>query len=84
MMNVRSVAATIREWLDDPERFGVYIDDFTMLADGTLHADSRMLDATDEALRGLPSTGSGPRSDKGPGNPNQDPDPPRNGRPDAP
>ena len=30
------VAATIREWLDDPERFRVYIDYFaTMLADGT-------------------------------------------------
>ena len=29
-------AATIREWLDDPERFWVYIDYFaTMLADGT-------------------------------------------------
>ncbi len=48
-----------------------------------LHADSRMLDATDVTLRGVPSTGSAPRSDKGPGNPNQDPDPPRHGRPDT-
>ena len=160
------VAATIREWLDDPERFRVYIDYFaTMLADGTaggnrlfdrlvhdtaamldagvadgsmressdpemralivtvhglaplllrdqlsramgtplasaaalrrmtrpmlelythgLYVDSRLLDATDEALGGVPSTARVPRSDKGPGNPNQDPDPPRNGRPDT-
>ena len=48
-----------------------------------LYADSRMLDATDEALGGAPSTARVPRSDKGPGNPNQDPDPPRNGRPDT-
>jgi len=159
-------AATIREWLDDPERFGVYIDYFAMmLADGTeagnrlfdrlvrdtaamldagvadgsirdssdpemralivtvhglaplllrdqlaramgtplasaaalrrmtrpmlelythgLYADSRMLDATDEALEPRSSMGSMPRSDKGPGRPNQDPDPPRHGRRDS-
>ena len=45
------------------------------------YADSRMLDAADEALRGVAPTGSEPRSDKGPGNPNQDPDPPTHGRP---
>ena len=48
-----------------------------------IDADSRMLDAADDALGGIPSTGSAPRSDKGPGNPNQDPDPPRHGRPDT-
>jgi AcrR family transcriptional regulator len=48
-----------------------------------LYGDSGMLDATDEALSGVPSTGSAPRSDKGPGNPNQDPDPPRHGRHDT-
>ena len=50
------VAATIREWLDDPERFRAYIDYFaTMLADGTpagnrlfdrlVHDTAAMLDA---------------------------------------
>ena len=47
-----------------------------------LYADTRMLDATDEALMGRSSLGSMPRSDKGPGHPNQDPDPPRHGRHD--
>ena len=47
-----------------------------------LYADSRC-STPPTALRGIPSTGSAPRSDKGPGNPNQDPDPPRNGRPDT-
>jgi TetR/AcrR family transcriptional regulator, regulator of cefoperazone and chloramphenicol sensitivity len=153
------IAATMREWLDDPERFRVYIDYFTtMLADGTeggnrlfdrlvrdtaamldagvedgsmhessdpemrallitiyglaplllrdqlarslgtplasaaairrmtrpalelythgLYTDTRVLDAAEAALQGVPSTGTVPRSDKGPGNPNQDPDPP--------
>ena len=153
------IAATMREWLDDPERFRVYIDYFTtMLADGTdggnrlfdrlvrdtaamldagvedgsmhessdpemrallvtiyglaplllrdqlarslgtplasaaairrmtrpalelythgLYTDRRVLDAAEAALQGVPSTGTVPRSDKGPGNPNQDPDPP--------
>jgi len=48
-----------------------------------LYADSRMLDATDEALEPRSSMGSMPRSDKGPGRPNQDPDPPRHGRRDS-
>ncbi len=157
------VAATIGEWLDDPEQFRAYIDYFaTMLADGSeggnllfdrlvrdtaamleagvadgsmressdpemrallitvyglaplllrdqlaramgtpfgsaaairrmtlptlelytygLYSDSRMLDAAHEALRGVPSTGGEPRSDKGPGKPHQDPDPPGHGR----
>lgn len=153
------IAATMREWLDDPERFRVYIDYFTtMLADGTeggnrlfdrlvrdtaamldagvedgsmhqssdpemrallitiyglaplllreqlarsmgtplasaaairrmtrptlelythgLYTDARVLAAAEAALQGVPSTGTVPRSDKGPGNPTQDPDPP--------
>ena len=160
------VAATIGEWLDDPERFRVYIDYFaTMLADGTaggnrlfdrlVHDTAAMLDAgvadgsmresSDPEMRawivtvhglaplllrdqlaramgtplasaaalrrmtrpmlelythglyadrgcstpptrrsgGVPRRGRMPRSDKGPGNPNQDPDPPRHGRRDT-
>ncbi len=42
-----------------------------------LYTDSRILDAARAALAGTPSTGTPTRSDKGPGNPNQDPDPPR-------
>jgi TetR/AcrR family transcriptional regulator, regulator of cefoperazone and chloramphenicol sensitivity len=49
-----------------------------------LYSDSRMLDAAEEALHGDPSTGGGPPSDKGPGNPHQDPDPPGHGRDDNP
>jgi AcrR family transcriptional regulator len=41
-----------------------------------LYADHRVLDAARAALEGTPTTQAGPRSDKGPGNPNQDPDPP--------
>ena len=41
-----------------------------------LYTDTRVLDAAEAALQGVPSTGTVPRSDKGPGNPNQDPDPP--------
>jgi AcrR family transcriptional regulator len=48
-----------------------------------LYADSRILDATDEALEPRSTMGSMPRSDKGPGHPNQDPDPPRHGRRDS-
>lgn len=88
------VAGRIPEWLDDPERFGVFIGCFAaMLADGTeggnrlfdrlVHDTAAMLGATDESLRNVRSTGSAPRSDKGPGNPNQDPDPPRHGRHDT-
>jgi hypothetical protein len=42
-----------------------------------LYTDERMMDAAASTLAGDPSTGGEPRSDKGPGNPNQDPDPPR-------
>jgi len=41
-----------------------------------LYTDTRVLDAAEAALQGVPSTAAPPRSDKGPGNPNQDPDPP--------
>lgn len=41
-----------------------------------LYTDTRVLDAAEAALEGVTSTGSTPRSDKGTGNPNQDPDPP--------
>jgi len=41
-----------------------------------LYTDRRVLDAAEAALEGVPSTAAPPRSDKGPGNPNQDPDPP--------
>jgi len=41
-----------------------------------LYTDARVLDAARAALEGDPATQAGPRSDKGPGNPNQDPDPP--------
>lgn len=41
-----------------------------------LYTDTRVLDAAEAALQGVPSTATVPRSDKGPGNPNQDPDPP--------
>jgi TetR/AcrR family transcriptional regulator, regulator of cefoperazone and chloramphenicol sensitivity len=41
-----------------------------------LYTDTRVLDAAEAALEGVTATGSTPRSDKGPGNPNQDPDPP--------
>lgn len=41
-----------------------------------LYTDTRVLDAAEAALEGIPSTQTTPRSDKGPGNPNQDPDPP--------
>jgi AcrR family transcriptional regulator len=41
-----------------------------------LYTDERIMDAAASALAGDPSTGGVPRSDKGPGNPNQDPDPP--------
>ena len=45
-----------------------------------LYADSSILDAVRSVLEGEPSTGTAPRSDKGPGNPNQDPDPPSSER----
>jgi TetR/AcrR family transcriptional regulator, regulator of cefoperazone and chloramphenicol sensitivity len=41
-----------------------------------LYTDSRVLDAARTALDGALATQTPPRSDKGPGNPNQDPDPP--------
>ena len=41
-----------------------------------LYTDSRVLDAARAALEGTLTTQTAPRSDKGPGNPNQDPDPP--------
>ncbi|HET6671972.1 MAG TPA: TetR family transcriptional regulator [Agromyces sp.] len=41
-----------------------------------LYTDTRILDAAAAALDGAVATGTTPRSDKGPGNPNQDPDPP--------
>lgn len=41
-----------------------------------LYTDTRILDAAAAALDGPVVTGTTPRSDKGPGNPNQDPDPP--------
>jgi TetR/AcrR family transcriptional regulator, regulator of cefoperazone and chloramphenicol sensitivity len=41
-----------------------------------LYTDSTVLDAARAALEGTVATGEGIRSDKGPGNPNQDPDPP--------
>lgn len=41
-----------------------------------LYTDGRVLDAARAALEGAPHTGTPLRSDKGPGNPNQDPDPP--------
>lgn len=44
-----------------------------------LYTDSRVLDAARAALEGALATQTQPRSDKGPGNPNQDPDPPRAG-----
>lgn len=42
-----------------------------------LYTDSSVLDAARSALEGTVETGGTLRSDKGPGNPNQDPDPPR-------
>jgi len=42
-----------------------------------LYTDTAVLDAARAALEGTIATGEGMRSDKGPGNPNQDPDPPR-------
>ncbi|WP_448004148.1 TetR family transcriptional regulator [Agromyces bauzanensis] len=48
-----------------------------------LYADSRILDAARAALGGEPSTRTPTRSDKGPGNPNQDPDPPGRESPPA-
>jgi AcrR family transcriptional regulator len=41
-----------------------------------LYTDTRIIEAAEAALEGVTATGSTPRSDKGPGNPNQDPDPP--------
>lgn len=41
-----------------------------------LYTDSTVLDAARAALEGTIDTGKTMRSDKGPGNPNQDPDPP--------
>ncbi|WP_448809609.1 TetR family transcriptional regulator [Agromyces bauzanensis] len=41
-----------------------------------LYTDSRVLDAARAALEGDPTSHAPVRSDKGPGNPNQDPDPP--------
>jgi AcrR family transcriptional regulator len=41
-----------------------------------LYTDSTVLDAARAALAGTIETGESMRSDKGPGNPNQDPDPP--------
>ncbi len=41
-----------------------------------LYTDSTMLEAARAALEGTLATGERMRSDKGPGNPNQDPDPP--------
>lgn len=41
-----------------------------------LYADTRVLEAAEAVLEGAPATGTALRSDKGPGNPNQDPDPP--------
>lgn len=42
-----------------------------------LYADDALLQAASAALAGDPETARGPRSDKGAGDPNQDPDPPR-------
>lgn len=42
-----------------------------------LYADDALLQAASVALAGDPETARGPRSDKGAGDPNQDPDPPR-------
>ncbi|GAA4376666.1 TetR family transcriptional regulator [Agromyces bauzanensis] len=42
-----------------------------------LYTDSRILDAARAALQGEPSTGTPAPSDKGPGNPNRNPDPTR-------
>jgi AcrR family transcriptional regulator len=41
-----------------------------------LYSDARVLDAATSALAGMPDARRGPRSDKGSGDPNQDPDPP--------
>lgn len=41
-----------------------------------LYASRAVLDAASAALAGSPETARGPRSDKGAGDPNQDPDPP--------
>lgn len=41
-----------------------------------LYSTTDALDAAADALAGSPATRRGPRSDKGAGNPNQDPDPP--------
>ena len=46
------------------------------LATHGLYTDSTVLDAARAALEGALATGERMRSDKGPGNPNQDPDPP--------
>jgi hypothetical protein len=42
-----------------------------------LYQTTDVLDAATAALAGRPDTTRGPRSDKGAGDPNQDPDPPR-------
>lgn len=42
-----------------------------------LYQTTEMLNAATAALAGAPMTSRGPRSDKGAGDPNQDPDPPR-------
>jgi AcrR family transcriptional regulator len=41
-----------------------------------LYQTTEVLDAAEAALSGTPQTARGPRSDKGAGDPNQDPDPP--------
>jgi len=45
-----------------------------------LYTDTTVLDAAATALEGAPGTRRGPRSDKGAGDPNQDPDPPEGTR----
>lgn len=46
-----------------------------------LYADTSVLDAATAALEGAPETARGPRSDKGAGDPQQDPDPPSHDAP---
>jgi hypothetical protein len=41
-----------------------------------LYSSTAILEAASAALAGSPETSRGPRSDKGAGDPNQDPDPP--------